>query len=255
MYEVNAWGSRRGNPPHVDFFFPRGYRRAMASMKNTVGGVVQLGFVVGAAILVYSFVATAREGETRRKCGAMCLLQPSYAGAERTLPSFEVHDLEGRVRRSSDLAGKLVVLNLWTKTCGPCMEEMPAFAQLAKVLQPRKDVVVATISTDDDPREVRDTLKSILRETPVFETLIDPDGKVVNGKFGTDLFPETWIIDAQGVIRARFDGARDWSDAAVVEAVDEIRAGTYCPLSIRQGKLTSNSDAVKLCQSLSGAEE
>jgi hypothetical protein len=94
-----------------------------------------------------------------------------------------------------------------------------------------------------------------LRETPVFETLIDPDGKVVNGKFGTDLFPETWIIDAQGVIRARFDGARDWSDAAVVEAVDEIRAGTYCPLSIRQGKLTSNSDAVKLCQSLSGAEE
>jgi peroxiredoxin len=135
------------------------------------------------------------------------------------------------------------------------MEEMPAFAQHAKVLQPRKDVVVATISTDDDPREVRDTLKSILRETPVFETLIDPDGKVVNGKFGTDLFPETWIIDAQGVIRARFDGARDWSDAAVVEAVDEIRAGTYCPLSIRQGKLTSNSDAVKLCQSLSGAEE
>jgi thiol-disulfide isomerase/thioredoxin len=225
----------------------------MASLKTTLSSALQLGFVAGAAILVYSFVATARESETRRKCGAFCLLQPSYAGAERRLPTFELKDLEGRTRKSSDWAGKLVVLNLWTKTCGPCLEEMPAFAQLAKVLQSRKDVVVAAVSTDDDPTEVKDTLKSILREPPVFETLIDPDAKVVDGKFGTDLFPETWIIDPQGIIRARFDGARDWSDAAVVEVVDEIRAGTYCPLSIKAGKLSSNADAVRLCQIVGGA--
>jgi hypothetical protein len=103
--------------------------------------------------------------------------------------------------------------------------------------------------------EVRDTLRSILREPATFLTLIDPDSKVVRGKFGTDLFPETWIIDAHGVIRARFDGPRDWSDAAVVEMIDEIRAGTYCPLAIKEGKLASNADAVKLCTSLSGAQE
>ena len=85
--------------------------------------------------------------------------------------------------------------------------------------------------------------------------MIDPDAEVVRGKFGTDLFPETWIIDAHGIVRARFDGGRDWSDAAVVELIDEIRAGTYCPLSVRQGKLSSSADAVKLCQSLSGAED
>jgi thiol-disulfide isomerase/thioredoxin len=227
----------------------------MAPLKNTFNTALQLGFVAGAAVLVYSFVATARESETRRKCGAMCLLQPSYAGAERTLPRFELHDLEGRVRKSSDWAGKVIVLNFWTKTCGPCLEEMPAFAHLAEVLSPRKDVVVAAVSTDDDPREVNDTLKSILQKTPVFESLIDPDAKVVAGKFGTDLFPETWIIDQEGVVRARFDGARDWSDTAVVELVDEIRAGTYCALSIRQGKLSSSADAVKLCESLSSTGE
>jgi thiol-disulfide isomerase/thioredoxin len=227
----------------------------MASLRTTLGSALQLAFVAGAAILVYSFVATARESETRRKCSAICLLQPSYAGAERTLPRFELKDLQGHTRQSSDWAGKVVVLNLWTKTCGPCLEEMPAFAQLAKVLKSRKDVVVAAVSTDDEPREVADTLKSILREPPVFETLIDPDAKVVTGKFGTDLFPETWIIDREGIVRARFDGARDWSDAAVVEVVDEIRAGTYCPLSITHGTLSSNADAVKLCQVLGGAAE
>jgi len=227
----------------------------MASFKTTLSSALQLGFVAGAAVMVYSFVATAREGETRRKCSAMCLLQPSYAGAERTLPDFELHDLDGRVHRSRDWAGKVIVLNFWTKTCGPCLEEMPAFAQLAKVLHARPDVVVAAVSTDDEPREVRDTLKSILRESPVFESLIDPESKVVLGKFGTDLFPETWIIDQHGIVRARFDGARDWSDAAVVELVDEIQGGTYCPMSIRKGKLSSSADAVKLCQSLSGAAD
>ena len=226
----------------------------MASFQTTLSQALQLGFVVGAAVMVYSFVATAREGETRRKCSATCIVQPSYAGAERTLPKFEMKDLDGRVHNSADWAGKVVVLNLWTKTCGPCLEEMPAFAQLARILQPNKDVVVVTISTDDEVSEVRDTLKSILREPPTFLTLIDPDSKVVRGKFGTDLFPETWIIDAHGVIRARFDGARDWSDAAVVEMVEEIRAGTYCPLAIKEGKLASNADAVRLCTSLSGSE-
>ena len=223
-----------------------------SSVRSSLGSALQLGFVVCAAVLVYSFVATAREGETRRKCTAMCLLQPSYAGAERTLPKFEVADLEGRIRKSQDWEGHVIVLNFWTKTCGPCLDEMPSFAQLAKILQSRKDVVVAAISTDDEPSEVKDTLKSVLREPPVFETLIDPDSKVVRGKFGTDLFPETWIIDRNGVIRARFDGSRSWSDSAVVEVIDEIRAGTYCPLSIQKGKLSASADAVKLCQSLGG---
>lgn len=225
------------------------------SLQTTLSSALQLGFVAGAAVLVYSFVATAREGETRRKCGAMCLLQPSYAGAERTLPRFELPDLKGRMHTSSEWAGKLVVLNLWTRSCGPCLEEMPAFAQLAKVLRSRKDVAVVTISTDEETKDVEDTLRSVLREPPVFETLIDTEGTVVKGKFGTDLFPETWIIDKAGIIRARFDGARDWSDAAVVEVVDEILAGTYCPLSIHQGTLAANADAVKLCQTLGGAGE
>jgi len=224
----------------------------MASLKSALSSAVQLGFVAGAAVLVYSFVATAREAETRRKCGAICLVQPSYAGAERTLPRFELADLQGKVHDSSEWKGKLLVLNFWTKTCGPCLEEMPSFAQLAKILHSRSDVAVVAVSIDEEPKEAADTLKSILREPPVFETLIDPESKVVRGKFGTDLFPETWIVDAHGIIRARFDGARDWSDAAVVEVIDEIRAGTYCPLSIHPGAPGSNTESTKLCQSLGG---
>ncbi len=224
----------------------------MLSVRTTLSRALQLAFVVGAAAMVYSFVAMARDGETRRKCGALCLLQPSYAGAERTLPSFEVVDTEGRVRKSSEWAGKLVVLNFWTKTCGPCIQEMPGFAHLAKVLKSRKGVVVAAVSIDDDVHDVASTMRQVLQEPPPFEALVDLGGKVVLGKFGTDLFPETWIIDTHGIIRARFDGPRDWGDSLAVEVVDEILAGTYCPITIHRGQASSGSDGVRLCEALVG---
>ena len=119
--------------------------------------------------------------------------------------------MKGRDVKMSDYRGKVVVLNFWTRTCGPCLKEMPSIAELAKMLEPMKDVVVLAVSIDDGPDDVKDTLTGVLREPPPFSILFDPDGRnVVYGKFGTRLFPETWIIDKRGVVRARFDGGRDW---------------------------------------------
>jgi peroxiredoxin len=217
----------------------------------------QIAFVFGAAILVYSFVAVAREAETRRKCSALCVLHPNYAGADRRLPDFTLKDMTGRDVSASSLAGKVIVLNFWTKTCGPCLQEMPEIAELAKILKPKPDVALVTVSTDDGPADVADTLKSVLHEPPPFPVLFDPDAKIVSGKFGTHLFPETWIIDKRGVIRARFDGARDWSSSAVVEFVDDLRGGGYCAVDVREGKVSSAGDSAKACQIISGgaAEE
>jgi peroxiredoxin len=213
--------------------------------------IAQLAFVAGAAVLVYSFVAVTREGETRRRCGSICLLHPNYAGATRRVPSFSLPDMHGQKVSIDTFRGKVVVLNFWTKTCGPCLEEMPAIAELAKIVRDRKDVAVLTVSTDDGPDAVKDTLKSLLREEAPFPVLFDPEADVVRGKFGTHLFPETWIIDKRGVIRARFDGAREWGSSAVVELIDELSADTYCPVSVREGH-PEGSEAVRLCESFGG---
>lgn len=205
-------------------------------------------FVLASAIAVYAFVTVAREGETRRRCGAMCIMHPNYVNDDRTAPDFTLTDAKGAKVSLSSYRGKVVVLNFWTKTCGPCMEEMPEISTLTKVLRDRKDVAVLTVSSDDGPEDVRDTLKAVLREDPPFEILFDPDQKVVAGKFGTHLYPETWIIDKRGVIRARFDGAREWSDSAVVEMIDEIRNGGYCPVEIKDSR--PQGEAAKTCKEM-----
>ncbi|MBK6695817.1 MAG: TlpA family protein disulfide reductase [Myxococcales bacterium] len=208
----------------------------MAPAKSSYAPAFYLAFVLLAGVLVYSFVASAQEGELRRRCAPTCLLRPDYAGHSRTLPSFTLPDMKGAAVSSDAFKGKVIVLNFWTKTCGPCLEEMPEIVDLTRILKDRGDVVVLTISTDDGPDDVRSTLQAVIREEPPFPVLFDPDSKIVGGKFGTRLFPETWIVDKKGVIRARFDGARAWSNPAVVELVDQIRAGGYCPIDVNEGR-------------------
>jgi hypothetical protein len=45
----------------------------------------------------------------------------------------------------------------------------------------------------------------------------------VAGRYGTRLFPETWIIDGDGVIRARFDRTLEWSSPVFVQYVTSLR--------------------------------
>ncbi len=212
--------------------------------------LAHIAFVLAAAVAVYSFVSVAKEGELRRRCSPTCILRPNYSGYEKKAPSFTLKDINGHDVSLESYRGKVVVLNFWTKTCGPCMEEMPDVADLARILKPQDDVAVVTVSTDESAADAQATLKSDLHAEVPFAVLMDPDAKVVRDEFGTSLFPETWIIDKTGVVRARFDGKREWSSATVVELVNQIRSGGYCPAQARQGKFVN--EGAKVCDGVSG---
>ena len=212
--------------------------------------LAQLAFVVVAALFVYGFVAVTKEGETRRVCSAPCFLRPDYLAADRRAPDFSLKDMRGNTVSLDALRDKVVILNFWTKTCGPCLEEMPELAELTKILRDRSDVVVLAISVDDSPEDIKPTLQTVLREEPPFTVLVDPGAQVVGGKFGTRLFPETWFIDKRGVIRARFDGARDWTNPLVIDFIDALRRGDYCSVKIDDRSLRGN--AAKLCDEMTG---
>ena len=186
----------------------------------------------------------------RRACSAPCLLHPDYMAAERRAPNFALSDLRGRTVTLDSYRGKVVVLNFWTKTCGPCLEEMPELAELTKIVRDRPDVVVLAVSIDEGPDDVKPTLQTVLREEPPFTVLLDPDSNVVGGKFGTSLFPETWFIDKHGVIRARFDGARDWTNPLIVNFIDALRGGDYCAVKIDGKKL--DGKAGRICDEMTG---
>ncbi|HEX7450821.1 MAG TPA: TlpA disulfide reductase family protein [Polyangiaceae bacterium] len=188
-----------------------------------------------AAAGVYSFVSSARDGETRRACTPLCAMHPDYAARNRAAPDFELPKLGGGTAKLSSYRGKIVILNFWTKTCRPCLEEMPSIASLGKALAPHGDMALLTISTDDTLEDARETLKSVLGGAePPFVVMIDPDSKVVAEKFGTKLYPETWFIDRSGVIRARVDGGRDWNAALTLDLARSFDDPIQCGVLYRE---------------------
>ena len=58
---------------------------------------------------------------------------------------FELTTLDGKVVKSSELAGKVVLINFWATWCGPCKEEMPSLARLQKQL----DSTLRPVDRDD----------------------------------------------------------------------------------------------------------
>lgn len=206
--------------------------------------LAQVLFILVASFAVYSFVAAARDGERRRLCTPLCHLRPDYANRNRSAPDFDVTTEAGGRLRLHSLRGKVVVLNFWTKNCRPCLEEMPSLAQLATSLKGRDDVVVVTVSTDESAEDVRGTLRSVLGAPPPFVTGVDPEAKIVRERYGTHLYPETWVIDPRGIIRARFDGPRDWSSPVVYDLIERLREPLFCSAEFEQGRpIGSQGDA------------
>lgn len=207
--------------------------------------LAQLVVVAIAAVGVYSFARTARDGEMRRVCTPLCAFAPNYAARNRVVPDFELASLKGEKVRFSSYRGKVVILNLWTKNCRPCLEEMPSLAELGKVLADRKDIALVTILTDESAEDIKGTLRSVLQtDDPPFVVLVDSTASVVRDKFGTTLYPETWFIDPNGIIRSRIDGARNWDTALPIEFAETLRDPIACGVSFSRGRPTGEHASI-----------
>jgi cytochrome c biogenesis protein CcmG, thiol:disulfide interchange protein DsbE len=148
--------------------------------------------------------------------------KPSSIG--RVAPDFTIVDSDHSVSLSQ-LRGKIVVLNFWATWCPPCVDEMPSLVQLQKKFQ-GKDVTVLAVSVDDNGDDYHKFLKD---HNIDLLTVRDPGQKTEKGvtagvsmRYGTFKFPETYIIDRNGVIRRKFIGAVDWSQPEIVEYLSQL---------------------------------
>lgn len=184
-------------------------KSANAQGSGAATRIVQVAFVAAAVAAVSVFAGAAKDGEARRSPESMLrYLAPDYQGENRTAPDFELSDRNGRRIRLSSLRGKTVVLHFWSRTCPPCIEELqsslPAFDEMVRG---RNDVALVLVTVDANWEAIAPLVPANMT-APV---LFDPERRVVGGRYGTRLFPETWVIDPRGVIRARFDHTIEWA--------------------------------------------
>jgi cytochrome c biogenesis protein CcmG, thiol:disulfide interchange protein DsbE len=122
-------------------------------------------------------------------------------------PDFNLSDGSTKIHLA-DYRGKVVLVNFWATWCAPCIEEIPSLLDLHHA---NPDLAILAVSIDEDPDAYS---QFVIRRHVDFLTVRDPSESAAK-LFHTDMWPETYVIDRNGVIRRKFIGAQDWTTPEV----------------------------------------
>lgn len=146
--------------------------------------------------------AAATEGGYQARDSSILLLPP---GERRPAPDISGTTLDGDPWSLADLAGSVVVLNVWASWCAPCRAEAPTLKKVSEDLADQ-GVVFAGLDTRDSDTSARAFEESFGITYP---SVIDRDGQLqlrFAGDIVPNAIPSTVVVDRQGRVAGRVLG-------------------------------------------------
>ena len=120
----------------------------------------------------------------------------------RPAPTFHLVGIDGRTVVSKDLRGRVVIVNFWASWCFECIAEHRVLLE-ANVQYSPNLVIIGVLYQDS----VSDALSFLARHgNGGWPNLIDPNGALAID-FGVTGVPESYFIDAAGIVRYKQFGA------------------------------------------------
>ncbi len=141
---------------------------------------------------------------------------------DRPFPEFSlqsVHDAD-RVLQRSDIVGDITLVNVWATWCVNCLVEHPELMRISE----EEKVPLIGVNYNDERGKARAWLD---RHGDVYvENLYDNEGKLAIdlGVYGA---PETFVVDANGVIRIRHVGpvSKQIWENKLKPVIDHLKSG------------------------------
>ncbi|MFT4860992.1 MAG: cytochrome c biogenesis protein CcmG/thiol:disulfide interchange protein DsbE [Pseudohongiellaceae bacterium] len=137
---------------------------------------------------------------------------------DKPLPEFAMTTVDGKSVTNDDLPKQIFLLNVWGSYCLPCLIEHPTFMRLAE----DGDIPVVGVNYRDRQALALNWLDD--NGNPFAFSVLDE-----SGRFGIDLgvygAPETYLVDADGVIRYRHVSVLDeavWRES-FLPAIEELK--------------------------------
>lgn len=140
--------------------------------------------------------------------------RPQHVGSPAK--DFTVADSDKSVALNQ-FRGQVLVLNFWATWCPPCNQELPSLIDMQDRLRSR-GVVVLGVSIDVDGDAYHRFLKA---KNVNFLTVRDP-GQRVAAMYGTSVWPESYIIDRQGVMRRKVIGPFNWDSPEMMQFLSKL---------------------------------
>ncbi|TMJ66781.1 MAG: TlpA family protein disulfide reductase [Alphaproteobacteria bacterium] len=136
-------------------------------------------------------------------------------------PTISLTDSDGHTLELSALRGKLVLVNLWATWCEPCLREMPSLERLQSRLGER--IAVLAVSEDRGGNKAVEPFiaKLGLKSVKIY---IDPKSEVGHA-FGARGLPTSFLIDREGKVLGRVEGAAEWDSPKILGVLEPLLSG------------------------------
>jgi len=137
-------------------------------------------------------------------------------------PEFSLPALQdpARIVSDADFKGKISLINVWASWCVSCRAE---HEELMKLSREEQDIQILGLNWKDDANDATRMLRTF--GDPYVASAFDPDNKV-GIHWGVYGAPETFLVDAKGIIRYKHIGPIDrqvW-EQTLRPLVQEIKA-------------------------------
>lgn len=135
----------------------------------------------------------------------------------RPVKPFSFTTMDGKTMNISDLKGKVVVLNFWFKSCGPCNMEMPELNQLVRQFQQDEQVVFIALSLDE-----REELLTFLQRKP-FQYTISPANRPLAKQLNVIAYPTHVVIDPNSKVVFHCEGYVEGISSYIKSAIKKAK--------------------------------
>jgi len=136
-------------------------------------------------------------------------------------PEISAEGVDGKKFKLSDSRGTICVLNFWASWCGPCMQMVPVERALAQRMQGKSFTMIG-VNGDAILSDAKHAMEREKMTWPSFWNGMEgPKGPIATA-WNVHGWPTIFVLDAEGIIRFKYEGYGNESSNVLNGCVDEM---------------------------------
>lgn len=163
------------------------------------------------SVLLYSQRGMSRVAVAALLVAAVALGAAGWVlfGQNPEAPEISFTTLQGDQFKTTDLRGKVVLVNFWATSCVTCVKEMPHMVETYQRYKDKGFDFVAVAMAYDPPVYVQNFAQT--RQLP-FRVVLDSRGEAARRFGDVQLTPTTFVLDKNGRIIKQYLGEPDFKE-------------------------------------------